>query len=764
MISGRERARTVFPVIFLGIVLLLASVPSAQATGAAVQPSRFDAVARIVQHEIALQHIPGAVVVVGGPEGVIYRQAFGEQWLMPDRKALTPDAIFDLASLTKIVATTTAIMQLAEAHKLSLDEKVSKYWPAFGANGKEAITLTQLLTHSSGLRPDLDLRMPWRGRQAALSRIISERPISPPGVQFHYSDINFIVLGELVRRISGQPLESYARAKIFRPLEMENTGFNPGMGRLRRIVPTDREDGVLHWGMVQDPTAYRMGGVAGHAGLFSTADDLARFAQMIVSGGARGKTRILSPDSVARMVSPLELPDGNKRGLGWDIASDYDSGMAAAFGPASYGHTGYTGTSLWIDGKTKTYLIILTSRLYPNDRGDVRALRQDVAGAVARAINEEKLVLGVDALEQSEFAPLMGLRVGLLTNQTGRDGEGRRTIDVLMHAPDVRLMAIFSPEHGLNADQNGKVESGIDEPTGLPVYSLYGESRRPTQAMLEGLDVLVVDLQDAGVRFYTYATTVAYVMEEAAKRNLRVIILDRPNPIGAAGANGPVLEPDLESFTGYFPLPVQHGMTLGELASLFNIEKKIGADLMVVLMKAYEPFSWYDETGLAWINPSPNLRSVTEAILYPGIGLIEGTNISVGRGTDFPFEVVGAPWIDGVKLAADLNARAIPGVQFEPVAFTPENDRYSGQPCRGVRISILVRGKLDAPRLGLEIAAALNRLYPAEFRMAPLLGALGSRTAFAALENGKDPVEIAAGWAAELREFETLRAKYRLYH
>jgi uncharacterized protein YbbC (DUF1343 family) len=281
--------------------------------------------------------------------------------------------------------------------------------------------------------------------------------------------------------------------------------------------------------------------------------------------------------------------------------------------------------------------------------------------------------------------------------------------------------------------------------------------------MLAGLDIIVVDLQDAGVRFYTYATTIAYVMEEAAKRRIKVVILDRPNPIGAAGAEGPVLEPELESFTGYFPMPVVHGMTLGELAFMFNTEKNIGAELTVIAMRGYRPRSWYDETGLAWIAPSPNLRSVTEAILYPGVGLVEGANVSVGRGTDTPFEIVGAPWIDGAKLADYLNARAIPGVRFEPAQFTPDQDRFAGKACGGVRIALIGRNDLDAPELGLEIAAALHGLYPAAFEVTRLLGGVGSRSAISALENGADPRTIAADWTNPLRAFEALREKYRLY-
>ena len=748
----------------LGIMAALICAPDVLAQQLPhITAERFTAISQIVQREIDARHVPGAVIIVGGPGGAIYRRAFGNRMFGPHQAALRADAIFDLASLTKVVATTTAVMQLVERGQISLDDKVTTYWPEFGANGKDAITVKELLTHMSGLRPDIALRPEWSGTRAALARIVEDRPIFQPDKQFSYSDINFIVLAELVRRVSGESFESYSMKRIFGPLGMRDTGFNPSLKKRPQIVPTDSADGTLRWGRVQDPTAYRMGGVAGHAGLFSTADDLARFAEMLLGGGTREGVRILGPTTVTRMTSAIDLPGGIKRGLGWDVASNYDSGMANAFGAGSYGHTGYTGTSLWIDPASKTYLIILTSRLYPDDQGDAKPLRMEIADIVAEAVRPPKILPGIDVLADEHFAPLSGLNVGLLTNQTGRDIQGNRSVDILAHAPEVHLKAIFSPEHGLSGDQDSKVESGRDSTTDLPVYSLYGASQRPTPDMLSGLDAIVVDLQDSGARFYTYATTVAYLMEAAAKRNIKIVILDRPNPIGAAGVKGPVLDSALESFTGYFPGPVEHGMTLGELATMFNAENKIGVDLTIVRMRGYLRNSWYDQTGIPWIDPSPNLRSVDETILYPGVALIEGTNVSVGRGTATPFEIIGAPWIDGSILAHYLTQRAIAGVQFEPVQFTPNSDRYAARLCGGIRIELTNRDAIDAPRLGIELAAAIHRLYPSQWLFAPMLSMVGSHATLAALESGQDPRVIAAHWTMEIRAFETLRAKYLLY-
>jgi uncharacterized protein YbbC (DUF1343 family)/CubicO group peptidase (beta-lactamase class C family) len=722
----------------------------------------FGQIAAAVTAEIDACHIPGAVVLVGEHGRVVYRAAFGASRVQPDRAAMSAETIFDLASLTKVVATTTAVMQLVDAKRLALDAPVARYWPGFAQHGKAAITVRELLTHSSGLRPDFDGRDRWAGPLAARLKVEAEHPIYPPGARFLYSDINFIALGELVERVTGQSLDRYAARHIFAPLGMKDTGFRPAASLRLRIAPTDIENGELRWGDVQDPTAKRMGGVAGHAGLFGTADDLAIFAQMLLKGGSLNGKRILSSAAVASMTTANPLPGNVLRGLGWDVQSPYGGGQDTAFGLGSYGHTGYTGTSLWIDPKHDAYLIILTSRLHPNGRGDVKPLRQNLAQIVAAA-TETRVATGIDVLEGEKFAPLVGRQIGLLTNQTGRDAFGRRTIDVLAHAPGVHLAALFSPEHGLGGDREGKIASSTEAATGVPVYSLYGSDLHPAPATLAQLDALVIDLQDVGVRFYTYATTMAYALEAAAHANLPVFVLDRPDPITASIVAGPVLDKSRPSFTGYFPMPVQHGMTLGELARMFNTERNIGAQLTIVSMRSYRRDMWFDDTGLSWINPSPNLRSIEETVLYPGVALVEGANVSVGRGTSEPFNLVGAPWIDGQTLATELRKRDIPGVRFESAAFTPSEDRYANTLCHGVRITVTDRKSLDAPELGIELAAALHRLYPKDFRLDETLGLIGSRETLHALEAGIDPREIAREWQTELQAFSNLRAKYLIY-
>ena len=370
---------------------------------------------------------------------------------------------------------------------------------------------------------------------------------------------------------------------------------------------------------------------------------------------------------------------------------------------------------------------------------------------------------GIDVLATQKFAPLAGKNIGVITNHTGIDAAGRSTLKLLLQAPGVKVRAIFSPEHGLSGQLDEAVASGRDAATGLPVYSLYGKVKRPTAQMLKGLDALVYDIQDVGTRFYTYITTMGYAMEAAAGAGLDFYVLDRPNPITAAVVEGPVLDPDLQSFIGYFPLPLRYGMTVGELAQLFNKEKAIGAKLHVVAMTGYRRDAWLDQTGLRWVNPSPNLRSLTQAILYPGVGMIESANVSVGRGTATPFEVVGAPWIAGDRLARYLTDRCLAGVRFEPVSFVPSASPYARQRCGGVRVRLTDRNALNVAALGVELAAALYHLYPGQFQIDRTVGMIGSRQVLQAIKQGADPRDIERQWQPRLKDFERLRSKYLLY-
>ncbi len=754
-------------------------------------------ISAIVEDAIREGKTPGAVVLIGQGERVVFLQSFGSRAIEPKKLPMTPDTLFDLSSLTKVIATAPAIMQLVEKGKLRLQDPVAKYWPEFKANGKDIITVHQLLTHYSGLRAGLDLKPKWTGYKTAMQKIAAEKLSSLPGTQFLYSDINFMVLGELVSRVSGQPLDVYCAKNLFTPLGMKDTGFNPPASLQDRLAFTQykkRDGGKKLWGEVHDTTAFLMDGVAGHAGLFSMAGDLSIYAQALLNGGSFKGTRILSPLSVKKMTTPQNPPNKNVlRGLGWDIDSPIFSSRGELLPVGSYGHAGYSGTSLWIDPVSKTYIILLTNRVHPGGQGDVISLRSQIASCVASALGPAdterilssgrsltgyhelknsfpdpvlrngKVETGIDVLTANKFGPLAKLRVGLITNHSGLDSRGRRTIDILFKAPKVKLVSIFAPEHGPMGLADQKVSSTVDPGTGLPVYSLYGEVKRPTERMLEGLDAVVFDIQDAGARFYTYITTLGYALEAAAEKGKVFCVLDRPNPITAIAVQGPVLDRELRSFTGYFPLPVRHGMTVGELAQMFNAENKIGAKLHVVKMQGYQRTDWFDETGLTWANPSPNLRTLTQATLYPGVAMVEGANVSVGRGTGTPFEILGAPWIDAKELASYLNKRRIPGVRFTPIQFTPASHRYENQLCQGIQIILVDRQALDSPALGVEIAGALFTLYPKIFWLDKTLHSIGSQEVLKAIKEGKDPQWIVLHWQSPLEEFLELRSKYLLY-
>jgi uncharacterized protein YbbC (DUF1343 family)/CubicO group peptidase (beta-lactamase class C family) len=797
------------PVAALIVVVRLA----AQAPPVAVESSAgFAPIGPLVEAAIARHDLPGAVVLVGRGDAIVYHHAFGQRAVRPSPEPMTEDTIFDLASLTKVVATTTSVMKLVEEGRIRLNDPVAQFIPEFARFGKDGITIRHLLTHTSGLRPDLELEVEFHGSAEAIRRACDEVPTARPGERFVYSDINFFLLGDIVGRVSGQTLDRYARAAIFDPLAMTETTFLPPESWRPRIAPTEA-CAMLSWpcsgdapflrGVVHDPTSRRMDGVAGHAGLFSTAADLSRFCRMLLDGGRLGAARILSPATVARMTSPATPVEMHAvRGLGWDIDSSYSSNRGELFPIGSYGHTGFTGTSLWLDPASKSYVIFLSNRVHPDGKGDVTALRGKVATVAAAALlsaedvarrlqpivapgargfqpsgNDpaagrsperhavhEPVLAGIDVLAAENFARLRGKRVGLLTNQTGRARSGASTIDLLAKAPGVTLAALFSPEHGIRGEADDRIESSRDQKTGLVINSLYGKTLRPTAAMLEGLDVVVVDLQDAGARIYTYPAAIAYFMEEAAVRKLPIVVLDRPNPIDGFDIEGPAQDAGGNRYVGYLPMPMRHGLTIGELARLFNGEAQLGADLTVVPMKNWQRDDWFDDTGIAWVNPSPNLRNLVAATVYPGIGAIEGTNISVGRGTDSPFEQFGAPWIDGPALSAALNASGMPGIRFYPVTFTPAaGAKLGGQACQGVFLIVTDRERLRPVRVGLQIASTLSRLYGSQFKLEDAATLFAPKAMLEKIRAGADPASIAASWAADEEKWRVSRAKYLLY-
>jgi uncharacterized protein YbbC (DUF1343 family) len=756
------------PIAVLSCALLSISAASAQTFHSAAD---LDAA---INQAVREDKIPGAVVIVGHSGEVVYRKAYGNRALVPTREPMTADTIFDIASLTKIVATTSAMMKLVEQGKVHIDDPVTTYLPEF-QGGSSPITVRDLMTHYSGLRPDLDLEPPWSGYETGIRKALSGKPDGPPETKFVYSDINFILTGEIVHRVSGLPENEYVKQILFDPLGMKDTGYLPPDSLKPRIAPTEmQKDGTILRGVVHDPTARYMGGVAGHAGVFSTADDLAKFCQMILDGG----DGLFSPATIAKFTSPASpaSPSAQKavRGLGWDIDSPYSGPRGDLFPVGSFGHTGFTGTSMWIDPASRTYVILMANSVHPTQRKAITPLRRSVATIAAASIGYDDRVpvavpelakTGLDMLEQDGFKIFRGKKVGLITNQTGIDSQGRRNVDLMKEA-GIDVAALFAPEHGIaGAEDREGLADTVDAKTGIKVWSLYGKTRRPTPEMLRGLDALVFDIQDAGVRFYTYESTMLYAMEEAAKAKLPFYVLDRPDPITGAHVEGPMLDADKLSFTGAYPLPLRHGMTIGELARLMNenpvTKASPRADLHVVEMTGWRRDEWFDATGLPWVNPSLNIRNLTAATLYPALGMIEySTNYSVGRGTDAPFEQIGASWINGRDLATHLTVLNLPGVRFYPVEFTPSSSNFSGKTIEGVRILLTNRELFSATRLGLAIASTLERLYPKKIALEVSKDLIGNGGVIAALA-GKSNAFPAAN--ARLQEFLTLRQKFLIY-
>jgi uncharacterized protein YbbC (DUF1343 family)/CubicO group peptidase (beta-lactamase class C family) len=795
-------------------------LPSGTPATLGMSAERLARMDQVIAASIEKKELPGAVVLVARHGRVAWRKAYGSRAVEPQREAMTVDTIFDLASLTKIVATASSIMILVEHGKVRLSDPVVQFIPEMKGGGRDAITIEELLTHTAGFAPDFDLRERWTGYDEAIKRLYREPLRNQPGARFVYSDINYIALGEVVHRVSGQTLDDFSRKNIFVPLGMRDTGFNPAAALRSRIAPTEKRRGQMNYlgdsgenagaegeqwlrGQVHDPTSFRMSGVAGHAGLFSTADDLAIFCQMVLNGGSYNGVRILSPMGVATMTRPRAIAEnGSARALGWDIASSFSTNKGDLFPLGSFGHTGFTGTSLWIDPASDSFVVFLSNRVHPDGKGDVGPLRGRIASIVAssvmdttvtrareesaqaaaeilagvarlnsnsaRAIANEaatdaQVLTGIDVLERDGFKQLAGLRIGLVTNQTGRDRAGRSTIDILFKAPGVKLVALFSPEHGIRGLADEKVSDTKDEQTGLSIFSLYSESRRPKAEQLRDIDALVYDIQDVGARFYTYISTLGYVMEEAGKAKLPIFVLDRPNPINGNDVEGPIADADKLSFTAYHTLPVRHGMTIGELARLYNEERHLNADLRVIKMEGWRRAMWFDSTGLVWVNPSPNMRSLTEAALYPGIGLLETTNLSVGRGTDTPFEVVGAPWLDGQKLASYLNSRRIPGVRFIPLRFTPKSSVFKNEECGGINLLITNRSQFQSVLTGFEIAVALHNLFGADWKIDSYSRLLVNADTLERLRRGDSTAEIMKSWAGKMDSFRTARLKYLLY-
>ena len=762
---------------------------------------QLDRIDTIVEAEIEAKHLPGCVVAIGRTGGVGMLKAYGRRQIEPEDEEMTVDTVFDMASLTKPIATAGSIMILVERGEIRLRNPVADYIPEFGENGKENVTVEDLLVHRGGLIPDNSLKDYQDGHEKSWERIFALKGGRGREDKFVYSDVGFLVLGEIVHRVTGENVDEFAAENIFKPLGMKDTGYNPAESLRERAAPTEKQDDKWLRGTVHDPRAALLDGVAGHAGLFSTGNDLAIYCDAMLRG-----VRSCTCATEAEMLRPRDVA-GNRRALGWDNRSAYSSNRGELFSDRAFGHGGFTGTAMWIDPELDLFVIFLSNRLHPDGKGNVNPLAGRIGTIAAAAITgpnrngssqtanrdsakplqskvqspkskiqtashqsptsspQPPTLTGIDVLVRDDFKQLRGRRVGLITNHTGLDRDGRRTVDLLYNARGVELVALFSPEHGIagTLDHEG-IKNARDEATGLPVHSLYdGDIRRPKAEHLKDIDTLVFDIQDVGARFYTYMSTMAWAMEAAGEHGLNYVVLDRPNPIGGIAVEGPIADAGRESFVGCHTIPVRHGMTVGELAKMYRAERDVKVDLEVIEVEGWRRGDYWDATGLTWVNPSPNMRSLTEAVLYPGMGIWETTNISVGRGTDTPFEVLGAPWIDGRQLAAELNAAGLQGVRFIPIEFTPDDSKFKNQKCGGINVTITDREKIDSVAIGVEIACTLRRLYPLDWSAKRADRLLINEEVYEAILDGANRAEIEKLYRPKLEEFLDRREEFLLY-
>ncbi len=738
-----------------------------------VADSTQEQIAKLATEAVAAEQMPGCVICFGRHNTILFLEAYGDRQVAPIHEPMNVDTVFDLASLTKPVATATSIMKLVEQGRLTLNTRIAEIFPEFAQNGKDSITIKHLLTHQSGLIPDNALSDYTNGPEVAWKMICELSLVCEIGNTFKYSDVNFIVLAEVVKKISNQDVHQFSQEHIFVPLEMRETGFLPNESLRSRAAPTEKRNDTWIQGEVHDPRAFALNGIAGHAGLFSTARDLARYGQMMLGRGSRIQeqqtTTILSRRAVDIMTTAYPVSDGT-RGLGWDKQTSYSSNRGDLLSESAFGHGGFTGTVLWIDPELDLFFIFLSNRVHPNGKGSVNRLAGKILNVVASSIAppepsaDVKVLTGIDVLQRDNFRELANQRVGLITNQTGRSRDGRSTVELFVESPEVDLRLLFSPEHGFNGKlDTAKINHSVDEISGLNIISLYGETRRPTSAALESIDTIVFDIQDIGTRFYTYVSTMREAMEATAAAKKRFVVLDRPNPIDGVHISGPMLDSGSESFVGCHTIPVRHAMTSGEIAMMLNDELNLDLNLTIIACEGWNRDSYWEQTNLTWVNPSPNMRSLNEATLYPGIGLLETTNLSVGRGTDTPFELVGAPWINSTAIAAELSQKRIPGLAVVPIEFVPATSKYANEKCFGVNFDVIDRKIFEPIRLGIELACALKKLYPAQWETKDLNRLLCNKEIFEAIQTGQDADTVYLWVNNGIEEFKQRRSKYLLY-
>jgi uncharacterized protein YbbC (DUF1343 family) len=706
---------------------------------------------------------PGAVGCVGEGDRLIFLEAAGNRELTPDVLPAEKDTIYDLASLTKMIATTTSVMILHEEGRIDFDAPITEYLPipAFGK-----FTVRHCLTHTAGLTAG----RPFYKDCSSLNEILqvaSEIDLeAPPGARRKYSDIGFMILGKVVELVGRDSLDAFARKHIFEPLEMKSTTFKPPKEWAKRCAATEkcawRKRVII--GEVHDENAFAAGGVSGHAGLFSTAEDLSRFCRALLGG------KLFSNKTLDEMTRRGQVPFYPWQGLGWKL--DPWACGSEGFLPsrAAIGHTGWTGTNIWIDRDSGVFSILLSNTCHPT-RGsrDTAALRRIFSEAVAERFypGRSNVHTGIDRLLWDGFDPVRGKRIALLTNQSATDELGRSVVDVFAMAADVKIAAIYSPEHGFDV----KAEAGAtvkNQKGDVPIISLYGEKKRPTHEELKGVEMFVADLPDVGARYYTYMSTIFDCIEACTEANVPLMVLDRPNPVG-----GSILEGAIAKQTGSpvcrAALPARHGMTMGELAKFFA--QTLPND-KTASVQTYDVDGWlrplrHDQCSLPWSPPSPNIPTSETALLYVGMCLFEGTNLNEGRGTETPFYILGAPWLDAEDIVAAIAPEDRPGCVLEAARYTPKSiqgkatsPQYMNEECKGIRVTVENPEQVRAFRMAVAILAAIWKRHPKKLELKKGFDVLaGGSDLREAIIAGRAAGEIVAGYESELTAFDAQRPK-----
>ncbi len=718
----------------------------------------------VLVRAVAEARAPGAAACVGDTNRVSFVGATGMRQLEPRSLPAREDTPYDLASLTKVVATTTAVMLLRDRGVLDLDQPVSDWLPvpAF-----RAFTVRHLLTHTAGLSP----YEPWypevRGTAEFVQRVGRLPLETPPGTRRRYSDLGFILLGKIVELAGRDRLDAFCRRHIFDPLGMSATGFLPSGKLAEAAAATERcaWRGRVVQGVVHDEHAYAVGGVSGHAGLFSTAGDLARFCTALLRG------ELLAPRTLEEMTLPGQVPSYPWQGLGWKLDPWRDS--VDGFLPArcAFGHTGWTGTCLWLDRVGGIYAVLLSNTCHPDRQArHNRTLRGVFFSAVAGKHYSESTNAhtGLDRLLRDEFRPLQGKRVALLANHAAVDALGRPILEVFDQGGGFTLARLFSPEHGFWGQAEAGAAVGGRQQGPVPVVSLYGEKKRPSRADLQGIDVFVVDLPDIGARYYTYMATMKECMAACAQAGVPMLVLDRPNPLGGAVLEGPIAQ-KTGSPVCCAEIPIRHGMSLGELAVHFwrTEFSRTKLSLQVSLADNWPRELMHDACALPWVAPSPNMPDFETALIYVGACLFEGANLNEGRGTDTPFLVIGAPWLDAEAVLRGVDAASREGCRLETARYTPRSipgkaasPRYMDEACNGVRITVTDARKVRAFRLAVALLSVMRRVHPDRFAFTPFFDTLaGGPWLREQLEAGRPAAEIIEAIQPALEAFDKRRPR-----